>query len=750
MAERNYSSYPRGQGVQRQVVLSSPLAAASLGAAPTACVLDHSEEILLHVTIPRKMRSNESEDPEAQMKLELAFLIFLKNDVGVYIGIMDLSFLSQNFLIYTYNETGSLHSESSYLKLHCNYQGYVADFPNSVVTLSTCSGLRGFLQFENITIGIEPMETSVRFEHILYQVKNDIPHIPGLAGNGSSAWQKDEPYKGHMNSQKTPFAKQLPRYLEMHIIVEKTLYDYMGSEIMPVTQKIVQTIGLVNTMFMEFKLNVILSSLELWSEKNHISTSGDADDILQRFLSWKQDYFVLQPRDITYLLIYSKHPKYVGATFPGTICNKSYHAGIAVYPDSISLEGFAVIITQLLGLNIGLMYDDLTKCSCIKATCIMNHEAPRSSGIKMFSNCSRHDYAHFVSKFEPNCLQNISHLQSLNKNQPVCGNGILEPNEECDCGSKKECLFKKCCDYNTCKLKGSAKCGSGACCTSKCQLSIAGTPCRKSVDKECDFTEYCSGNSSICAPDTYALNGHQCKLGTAYCYNGRCQTTDNQCAEVFGKGAKAAPYACFEELNLLHVNLGNCGSTNLQSLSCEQKDVLCGKLACIWPHENMYKSDIQSIVYSYVQGHICMSTTTESPVSSNGKDYSYVADGTVCGLQMYCLNKTCKEANLTGHNCNSTIKCKGHGICNNFGNCQCFPGYKPPDCEFQVGSPGGSVDDGNIQKSDIFATKKGNSTYQNWLILSVYIFLPFFVMFIIMVVKRNKRRKIIEQRGSNI
>ncbi|VTJ78571.1 Hypothetical predicted protein, partial [Marmota monax] len=97
-------------------------------------------------------------------------------------------------------------------------------------------------------------------------------------------------------------SKLLPQYLEMHIVVEKALYDYMGSEIMAVTQKIVQIIGLVNTMFTQFKLTVMLSSLELWSHKNQISTSGDADDILQRFLAWKQNYLILQPHDISHLL----------------------------------------------------------------------------------------------------------------------------------------------------------------------------------------------------------------------------------------------------------------------------------------------------------------------------------------------------------------------------------------------------------------------------------------------------------------
>uniref|UniRef100_A0A8I5NXV9 ADAM metallopeptidase domain 18 n=1 Tax=Papio anubis TaxID=9555 RepID=A0A8I5NXV9_PAPAN len=464
------------------------------------------------------------------------------------------SFLPQNFLVYTYNEAGSLHSESPYFMMHCHYQGYAAEFPDSFVTLSICSGLRGFLQFENVSYGIEPLESSARFEHIIYQLKNNDPNVSILAENYSHIWQKDQSYKVPLNSQKKNLSKLLPQYLEIYIIVEKAL------------------------MFTQFRLTVILSSLELWSNENQISTSGDADDILQRFLAWKRDYLILRPHDIAYLLVYRKHPKYVGATFPGTICNESYDAGIAMYPDAIDLEGFSVIIAQLLGLNVGLTYDDITQCFCLRATCIMNHEAVSARGIKIFSNCSMHDYRYFVSKFEAKCLQKVSNLQPLHQNQPVCGNGILESNEECDCGNKKECQFKKCCDYNTCKLKGSVKCGSGPCCTSKCE---------------------------------------------------------------------------------------------------------------------------------------------------------------------YCVNKTCRKVHLTGYNCNTTTKCKGKGICNNFGNCQCFPGHKPPDCKFQFGSPGGSIDDGNFQKSDEFYTEKGyNAHWNNWFILSFYIVLPFFIIFTIVIFKRNEIRKL--------
>ncbi|KAI4529568.1 hypothetical protein MG293_020246 [Ovis ammon polii] len=366
-----------------------------------------SEGMFLYVTVPQKIRSNESEDWEKQV---------------TYIITID-------------NKPYTLHLRK-----------------------------QGFLQFENISYGIEPLESSARFQHIIYQVKNDHTDKPMLAENYSNIWQKDQSYTIHLSSQEKTFSELLPQYLEMHIIVEKALYDYMGSEMVAVTQKIIQIIGLVNAMFSQFKLTVILSSLELWSDKNRISTIGEADDLLQRFLAWKQDYLILRPHDVTFLLIVS-------------------------------------------------------------------------SGVRIFSNCSMHEYRSFVSTFEAQCLQKFSILKPFYQNQSVCGNGILETHEECDCGSE--------------------------------QISVAGTPCRKSVDPECDFTEYCNGTSSNCVPDTYAMNGQLCRLGNAYCYNGRCQTTDNQCAE----------------------------------------------------------------------------------------------------------------------------------ICNNLGNCHCIPDYTPPDCELQIGSPGGSIDDGNDHKS---------------------------------------------------
>ncbi|XP_059101060.1 disintegrin and metalloproteinase domain-containing protein 18 [Peromyscus eremicus] len=696
-----------------------------------------SEGIYLHITVPVK-----TEPPKGGVSEGKVTYVITIDGKPHSLHLRNYSFLSQDFLVHTYNETGFLYSDSSHLMTHCHYRGYVDKFPNSTVTLNICSGLRGFLQLENISYGIEPLESSAKFEHIVYQLKND---TPVLAENYSRIWQTDQLNKGHPNAQDKNHSQLFPQSLKLHIIVGKSLYDYMGSDTLGVTQKIFQIIGLVNTMFTQLELTVVLASLELWSDKDQISTDGDANDILQRFLDWKRDYLTLQSHEIKHLLVYREHPKYIGAASPGDICNKSYAAGVAMYPEDIGLEGFSVVITQLIGLHIGLSYDDVNNCSCPRAPCIMQQGALSSSGMKTFSNCSMHDYKHYASELVAKCLGDLSNEQVLQQNQPVCGDGIVEADEECDCGNDTECLFKECCHYETCRLKASAKCGSGACCTSNCELSAAGTPCRKAVDPECDFTEYCSGSSNQCVPDTFALNGHLCRLGSAYCYNGRCQALNDQCVNLFGKGSQGASYACFEKVNSPREKLENCGFKNSYPLPCGQKDVLCGKLTCFRPHKN-YKSTAQSVIYSYVHDSVCLSIPPGLSMRSDGRDYAYVADGTVCGPQMYCVNRTCKEVTLTRIDCNATKKCKGNGICNNFGNCQCFPDYRPPDCNLQIGSPGGSIDDGNIIRADLYLGTKHFSKHQDsWLILGFLIFLPFIITFIIGIMKRNER-KIMPQR----
>ncbi|XP_049721462.1 A disintegrin and metallopeptidase domain 3-like [Elephas maximus indicus] len=560
------------------------------------------------------------------------------------------SFLDPHFLVYSYNKSGALQSRSSFLKDHCFYRGYAAEVLNSVATLNTCSGLRGLLQLENVSYGIEPLQSAGTYEHMLYQIRNKKIDFFPSQGNYLMKPPEDQVNRILVKSEKNPDAILLKRNLKVQIILDKALYDYMGSDVAIAEEKVVQMFGLINTMFSQLKVTVRLSSLELWSDKNKISTNGDPNDILQRFLAWKEAYLVQRPHDMAYLLIYRDYPNYVGATYHGVACNPKLAAGIALYPKLITLEAFSVVMTQLLGINLGLTYDAIYKCYCPGNTCIMNPDSIHSHGVKFFSSCSLDEFKHVVTQPEFECLQNqiISKVAFQGRqSHSTCGNGRLEPPEECDCGSAEACEYKKCCNPLDCTLLESAECGTGPCCNPKtCQVTEHGEVCRESVDP-CDLIEYCNGTSELCGPDMNTLNFEQCLNETAFCYNGLCRSMDRQCFEVFGKFARGADYLCLQEVNSHADDFGRCiGRT------CTYEGILCGKIVCHWTTTDLVTMADYDVQYTYVAGRVCVSAAVTEAAFWSIFDNTFVEMGTICGsdknsplhIDLFTLKEIVSEA----------------------------------------------------------------------------------------------------------
>ncbi|XP_034503582.1 A disintegrin and metallopeptidase domain 3 [Ailuropoda melanoleuca] len=696
----------------------------------------YPETSFLQITVPRKIEPNSSDGEVSETHVTYA----IKIDREIYTFHLEKqSFLDPHFLVYAYNKTGTLYPDSSFIKGHCFYQGYATEVPKSAVTLSTCSGLRGFLQLENVSYGIEPLESSTVYEHMLYQINNDKIDFSLLKENFPMPQLVQKSYKILVKSNKDS-DEQLKKILKIQIIMDKALFDYMGSEVAVAAEKVVHIFGLINTMFFQLKVTVKLTSLELWSDQNKISTKGDADDVLQRFVSWKEQFLFQRSHDMAYLLIYRDHPNYVGATYHGMACNPKFAAGIALYPQTITLEAFSVVMTQLLGVSLGLTYNnDAFTCYCPGTACIMNTKAIRSHGVKFFSSCSMDEFKRMVSQPEFECLQNqiVSEVAYRGRSS-LCGNGILEPPEQCDCGSKQHCKkFEKCCNPEDCTLTEFAECGTGPCCNKDtCLISVRGTVCRKSRDP-CDFTEFCNGRTEFCVPDVRSADLEPCNNKTAYCYQGICQDTDKQCAELFGKFAKGSTFLCTQEVNMHNDDFGNCRRD-----SCNFRDILCGKIVCHWTRLEVIPFKKFDIQYTYMEGHLCVSAYLRIPTAHVTEDYTYTSDGTMCGPNMYCDQGRCSPISYTQReNCDSNVNCSGHGVCNNLLHCHCDVGYSPPRCIPSRKSPGGSIDDGfwGTQDKHLPLQRRAVSRKNSYL-FGFYIFLPLLVLAVIIVFKWNKTR----------
>jgi hypothetical protein len=62
----------------------------------------------------------------------------------------------------------------------------------------------------------------------------------------------------------------------------------------------------------------------------------------------------------------------------------------------------------------------------------------------------------------------------------ICGNGVKEGNEQCDCGTPADCK-DPCCEPATCQFKPNAKCSSrDTCCSPACDFLPANTKCHVS------------------------------------------------------------------------------------------------------------------------------------------------------------------------------------------------------------------------------------------------------------------------------
>ncbi|GAB0191927.1 disintegrin and metalloproteinase domain-containing protein 12 [Grus japonensis] len=612
---------------------------------------------------------------------------------------------------------------------HCYYHGNVRGYPDSAVSLSTCSGLRGIIAFGNKSYILEPLEGATS-EHKIYRAEN-LKIAPGSCGHqlDISAMRTDDNDTSH-NSQAGRYKRETlktTKYVELVIVADNREFQRQGKDVEKIKQRLIEIANYVDKFYRPLNIRVALVGVEVWNDMDKCSISQDPFTSLHEFLDWRKlKLLPRKPHDNAQLIS--------GVYFQGTtigmapimsMCTAEQSGGV-VMDHSENPLGAAVTLAHELGHNFGMNHDTMERgCNCKASTdkggCIMNPSTGFSNGLyeliaehlankisvwgatestdisvqhvteiletgtdftvetplpfptqsypfpMVFSSCSRKDLENSLEKGVGMCLFNLPEVKESFGGQK-CGNGYVEDGEECDCGEP--------------------------------DLKPAGISCRESSNS-CDLPEFCTGASPHCPANVYLHDGHACHRVDGYCYNGICQTHEQQCITLWGQGAKPAPGICFERVNSAGDPYGNCGKDSKSSFAkCEPRDAKCGKIQC------------QGGANRPVIGTNAVSIETNIPLQEGGKilcrgthvylgddmpDPGLVLSGTKCEDGKICLNRRCQNTSVFGvHKC--ATKCHGRGVCNNKKNCHCEADWAPPYCD----KPGfgGSMDSGPIRQAD--------------------------------------------------
>ncbi|XP_027394037.1 disintegrin and metalloproteinase domain-containing protein 30-like [Bos indicus x Bos taurus] len=677
------------------------------------------------ITIPKKLSFRGREQRTAR---HVSYLLKVKGRNRVVHLWPKRFLLPRNLQVFSFTEQGRLLEDHPYIPSDCNYMGLVEGNPDSQATISTCmGGLRGILKIDANHYQIEPRKASSQFEHVVYLLEKEEEFPSDFCGLTND--ETVEQMAQHENMAPIlEFTKLYmhQKYLELALVFDNSRYLYLNSNLTQIINDAILLTSIADSYFQDVRMRIQLLAVEVWTDRDKIRLNfGQLSQVLGQFVQYRsRDLRVRIPADWAHLYVHKKF-KDALAHHWGSVCSMMPSGSTSSVLDR-NILGPATWTAHVLGHSVGMTHD-YEYCQCKgRHSCIMG------TGRTGFSNCS---YAEFYSHVNSglNCLNNLPGLGYVVKR---CGNKIVEENEECDCGSGEECEEDGCCQPD-CKFKEGANCSTGLCCH-KCQFRPSGYMCRVE-ENECDLAEYCNGTSAFCPSDTYKQDGTPCKYRSR-CVRKGCQSRTMQCQNIFGADALGAPHQCYDAVNVIGDQYGNCGILGVREYKkCPKERSLCGRLQCINVETlpDMPDHTILISTHLHKENLMCWGIGYHLAMVPMGlRDLGVINDGTSCGKERVCFNRNCVNSSILNFDC-FPEKCNRRGVCNSNRNCHCMYGWAPPLCE-EVGY-GGSIDSGPP------GPLRKNMPISLQVVILILMRLIFLIISVIVVFYRKNHRNLIQR-----
>ena len=448
--------------------------------------------------------------------------------------------LTQDFHVIIDDDAGgkrgqSFEREAQKIDPECKY--YLSDDETLSATMSICGSNRvsGLLSVNGSTFLIRHgHETEGSSDHFVYHYE-DVPCPTGRCLD-TDPIQKVKEFLKQRTMKIEPHVRSTnprvtPKYVELGLVYDKATLNYIvkirGETVIDFTVKLIHA---MSSVYSRLKISIVVKRLTLWTERDAISMYDDIEDTLLTFADYNVDKFD-RKRGVDATILISAHPfihspGILGVALKSQTCeNCELAVAVITMGSDFDVTHVAGVASHELGHCLGFDDEFYGKSSqeCFaqctepvdQLSCIMR--AVYTSASTSWSECTKHRVIDREVTHAYECLYNQPNISV----KAICGNGLIERGEQCDCPpGDSACL--SCCNVTTCRLKEGAECSSELCCQTSCRIDKSRKVCRPVLDQQCDMEDTCDGVSAVCF-DNHKPDRTGCGQNM-WCMSGKCES----------------------------------------------------------------------------------------------------------------------------------------------------------------------------------------------------------------------------------
>lgn len=509
----------------------------------------------------------------------------------------------------------------------CTFEGSFEGHSNSTFAIyNNCSGHEfAWLQDGELGYYLQDYQNET-----LFQRHDELERI-----NYTCVLENLTDTKDHqMLKRRTLLTKQ---FAKVKILTDNLRLDVLGGDVNLLTSSTINIMTIVRQIYLnmqgsEYKIEVNVDSIEHLHGKTpypwEFMITQSPETVFGVFSKWARENGYLEMYHSVILI--SGYPLYggtVGIASMSSFCT----GGIAVVESMYSDVSIAKVLAHELGHNLGIRHTNSYVSGSSLDTADKVIECSKESSSVMspiiyganyvWDKCSIEWLRMFNLGYPYGCMKGDTTCtyyggyrdKCFASEKKECGNTIIDPGEECDCGDENECK-DPCCNPKTCKLIGVCSPLLHECCdATTCQATTTKRVCRPSKTTECDVDDFCDGVSHTCPKDD-RIDFKPCRSPKGIkgsCYGGKCVSHNISCLDVASSG----------KFNVQIV--GPCPRAM-------EGDIACGNLYCAYDPPPYY--------CTYISGAIRMQ----------------VQEGSSCGKSSYCIGGICQH--VTGGETSYTFK----------------------------------------------------------------------------------------------